>query len=63
MTPFSISVPTGKMLTEELSIEEAFTKRNAYSVAKLYAPNKKCSCLDTVLNNLNLLLFPAKNAS
>lgn len=60
VTPFSIYVPTGKMLSEELTIEEAFTKRNAYSVAKLYAPNKKCSCLDTVLKNLNLFLFPAK---
>lgn len=60
VTPFSIYVPTGKMLSEELTIEEAFTKRNAYSVAKLYAPNKKCSCLDTMLNNLNLFLFPAK---
>lgn len=60
VTPFSIYVPTGKTLSEELTIEEAFTKRNAYSVAKLYAPNKKCSCLDTMLNNLNLFLFPAK---
>lgn len=40
VTPSSIYVPTGKMPIEELTIEEVFTKKNAYSVAKYYPPGK-----------------------
>lgn len=63
VTPFSIYAPPGKMLSEELTIEEVFTKRNAYSVAKLYPPNRNAALWHLPLLKVILICFCSPQTS